>query len=152
MIIKTKLYDQLDQLFPSYDEFEKGFIKLSFTKKDSASNLRTKYALNKLNAYYQDEDIFDDQGSIEHILPEGDNNTLNIGNLILLEGKLNVEAGNLAYKDKKIIYRKSKYKWIKSFVNSHSNWTEADIIEKRAALMAKVYYTKIFKRTVKNKR
>ena len=71
IIIKTKLYDQLDPLFPSYDEFEKGFVKLCYTKKDSPSNLRTKYALNKLNAYYLDEEIFDDKGSIEHILPEG---------------------------------------------------------------------------------
>lgn len=150
IIIKTKLYDQLDPLFPSYDEFEKGFVKLCYTKKDSPSNLRTKYALNKLNAYYLDEEIFDDKGSIEHILPEGDINTLNIGNLILLEGKLNVDAGNLAYKDKKKIYKRSKYLWVTSFVKSHSSWTSADI-EERAADMAKIFYSKIFNRAVRNR-
>lgn len=146
-IIQSMLYNQIDQLFPNYDEFEKGFVKLTYTKRDSASNLRTKYALNKLNAFFMNDEIFDDKGSIEHILPENDLQTLNIGNLILLEGKLNEEAGNLDYADKKSIYRKSKYKWINSFIENHADWSYKDI-EKRASFLAELYYKEIFKRNV----
>ena len=144
-IIQSMLYDQIDLLFPSYDDFKKGFEKLTFTKKDSPSNLRTKYALNKLNAFFMADEIFDDKGSIEHILPEGDLQTLNIGNLILLEGNLNVKADNLGYIDKKKIYRESKYKWIKEFVDKHTDWSSKDI-ENRASILAEQYYKNIFKR------
>lgn len=147
-IIQTKLFDELDRLFPSYDEFEKGFIRFSFTKKDNPSNLRTKYALNKLNALFSGNEIFDDEGSVEHILPEGDDSTLNIGNLILLETKLNVKAGNLLYKDKRKIYARSKYNWVKGFSQEHFNWSTGNI-EKRARKLAEIYYTKIFNREIK---
>ena len=80
-VISEKLFSELEKLFPAYDEFEKGFIKFSYSKKDNPSNLRTKYALYKLNCYYSSVELFDEDGSIEHILPEySDEKCLNIGN------------------------------------------------------------------------
>jgi len=38
----------LDELFPTFDSFSEKFVALSFTKKDKVSNVKTKYAINKL--------------------------------------------------------------------------------------------------------
>lgn len=72
-------------------------------------------------------------------------NLLNIGNLILLEEKLNGEAGNLNYSDKKEIFQKSSYSWINLFVNKNETWSAEDI-ETRAEQLAQTYYKEILKR------
>ena len=70
--------------------------------------------------------------------------TVEFGNLILLERNLNQEAGNKTYEEKKVIYKKSKYKWVNEFCNIKSTFTENDILS-RAKEMAQDYYTKILK-------
>ena len=45
-------------MFPSYDEFRTKFIKLTFSKKDHPSNIKAKYALNKLHCFYSGNEIF----------------------------------------------------------------------------------------------
>jgi uncharacterized protein with ParB-like and HNH nuclease domain len=142
-LIDTMLIIPLNKLFPNLEQFSNGFIKLTFTKKDNSSNVKTKYAIQKLNSFYEQEEIFSDLGSIEHIVSESSgNNSCNIGNLIILEQRLNNEADNLNYSDKKKIYLKSSYNWIKKFTNNNDDW-EIDKIESRAKELSKVYYTKI---------
>lgn len=71
--------------------------------------MKTKYAVNKLNGYFSNKEIFFDDGSVEHIVSETEGeNALNIGNLVLLEQVLNGEAGNKCYIDKIHIYIKSR--------------------------------------------
>lgn len=142
-ILKT-LHEQLDDIFVSYQEFENEFIKLAFTKENKISNLKTRYAINKISSYFEESELFDDKGSIEHILPEsmGEKNN-NIGNLILLEQNLNEEADCLPYNEKVVIYKKSSYKWLHSFISENSEWDDAQIVV-RAKKMAEFYYTKIF--------
>lgn len=141
-ILKT-LHDQLDDIFVSYQEFENEFIKLAFTKENKISNLKTRYAINKISAYFEESELFDDKGSIEHILPEsmGGNNN-NIGNLILLEQNLNEEADCLPYNEKVVIYKKSSYKWLNSFLSENAEWDDTQIAE-RAKELSNFYYTKI---------
>src|SRR5574344_410043 len=143
-IIKDLLFTPLDKLFPEYKKKKKAFIQLSFTKKDSPSNVKTKYIINKINCYYEHREIFDDEGSIEHIIPESDK-TSTIGNLILLERDINTNAENKSYKEKLIDYSKSNYKWVDEFVKEHADWT-TDEINLRAIKMAKFYYSKILRR------
>lgn len=90
-VIDEKLIIPLNKLYPSYDVFVVKFKELFFTKKDEPTNVKCKYAIYKLNCFLSGKDVFEDDGSIEHILSEtsGDH-ALNIGNLILLEGKINV--------------------------------------------------------------
>jgi len=142
-LIDTMLITPLNKLFPEFEQFSNGFIQLTFTKKDNPSNVKTKYAIQKLNSFYEKEEIFSDLGSIEHIISEstGDD-SFNIGNLILLELRLNNAADNLAYVNKKSIYLKSSYNWIKEFTNTNDDWT-IDKIENRAKDLSKVYYTRI---------
>lgn len=148
-VIRDKLVAPLDELFPTFDSFSEKFVALTFTKKDKVSNVKTKYAINKLNSLYSNNEVFANDGTIEHIIPEKEQgNTLNIGNLILLEDNLNVEAGHENYANKCAVYAKSNYIWIKNFVAQHEQW-DSSMIEQRAKEMAKVYYTEILKRRLR---
>lgn len=145
-IIQNELIAPLDELFPTFENFSAKFVALSFTKKDKASNVKTKYAINKLNSFYSDTEVFSDDGSIEHIISEREGgDALNIGNLILLEGKLNDEAGHKDYSDKCAAYAKSNYAWVKNFIAKHRQW-DSSMITQRAIELSKVYYSQILKR------
>ena len=147
-IIQDKLIEPLDQLFPTFEDFYKKFIALTFSKKDNPSNTKTKYAINKLNCYLSKKDIFEDDGSVEHLIPESEGEySLGIGNLILLEQQLNADAGDETYINKKEIYQKSTYTWIKDFCTNHPNW-DHKMINERAVDMAKLYYSKILGKQV----
>lgn len=111
-----------------------------------AANVKCKYVLRKINCYYQNSEIFDDNESVEHILPEcQDKRSLGIGNLIALEIVLNNEAADKAYADKLDIYKKSKYNWLKVFFEGHPVWDFNDL-DTRANDLAELYYTKILGR------
>ena len=71
--------------------------------------------------------------------------TLNIGNLILLEEKLNNDAGQNSYGEKIHFYQESSYSWIDKFVKKNKEWT-ADMISKRAANLAALYYKEILQK------
>ena len=108
-IVQRKLIEPLDKLYPSYDLFAIRFKELLFVKRDSPLNIKTKYAIYKLNSHFGGKEAFEDDGSIEHILPETtEGHALNIGNLILLEGKINSDAGNRCYADKIPFYSTSR--------------------------------------------
>lgn len=147
-LIDNILIAPLDKLFPDFEQFSNKFIQLTFSKKDNPSNVKTKYAIQKLNSFYQKEDVFSDLGSIEHIVSESTGEkSLNIGNLILLELKLNNEADDLTYTSKKEIYLKSSYNWINEFTKNNDDWT-IDKIESRAKDLSKEYYTNILGRRI----
>lgn len=142
-ILQSKLYSCLNSLIPSEEQFAEQFVTLSYTKKSTASNMKCKYALQQLNSYYQNKEIFEDDSSIEHIIPECNNGiSNNIGNLILLERALNTEVDNNEYLKKLEIYKKSNYLWMKEFVKQHPNWSE-DMVKNRAKIMASLFYHKI---------
>lgn len=142
-IIQSKLYACLTPLIPTEEQFTEQFISLCFTKKATAANMKCKYALQKLNCYYQKKEIFEDDSSIEHILPEcNEGNVTNIGNLIMLEGNLNTEADKIDYAEKLKVYEKSTYKWVHDFIDKHPVWEEK-MIGDRAKSMAALFYNKI---------
>lgn len=147
-IIDTKLTKPLNQLFPDYQQFSKGFTELTFSKKDHPNNIKSKYAINKLNSLIERQEVFCDNGTIEHIKSEKEGSlSLNIGNLILLEGKLNNEAGDKQYVDKKKIYLKSSYQWVKKFTNENPEWDDKQIAQ-RASELSEIYYTKILNQVI----
>ena len=141
--ILSELVTELDNIYIPYKDFEEKFVLMTYTKKDSPSNMKTKYAINKIASFFEGKEVFEDDGSVEHILPESaDERNLNIGNLILLEQVLNEEADDSDYCDKTEVYEKSQYKWIKTFIENNSEWSN-EKAEQRAKELAKFYYTKI---------
>lgn len=147
-VIEEKLITPLEKLYPKYNLFKAGFGELTYSKKDLPINVKTKYAVYKLNCYFCGKEIFEDDGSIEHIVSETAGGTaLNIGNLILLEQGLNREAGEKDYLDKMCYYKKSKYDWLQKFVKENDAWSEEKIRD-RAEKLADIYYKNILERTV----
>ena len=147
-IVDNLLIGALESFFPSFAKFTDGFVKFTFSKEKQAGNGKTRYALRKLNCVYSGNEIFEEDMSIEHIVPESASaSSCNIGNLIMLETKLNGMAGEKSYQDKKAIYAQSRNKWVSSFVAVNSNWDETKFDE-RAKSMAKVYYERVFKKHV----
>ena len=142
-VVQQKLIEPLNKLYPNYDLFSVRFKELFFSKNDSPINTKTKYTIYKLNCYFGDKETFEDDGSIEHILPETTGeHALNIGNLILLEGTLNNDAGNNDYIDKIPFYKKSNYPWVNKFVVNKIEWND-DMIDERAKSLATIYYNAI---------
>lgn len=146
--INNLLINPLNSLFPDFKQFSSNFILLTFTKKSKPNNIKTKYALQKLNALLDNSEIFSDVSSIEHIHPEdSDGITVNIGNLIILEESLNNEAGCISYSNKRDIYKKSKFLWVNKFADENEEW-EASNIENRAKELANIYYTDILNKKI----
>ena len=136
----------MDALFPTFESFSQKFSELNFSKVDRDSNVKTKYAINKLNSLYSGAEVFEDDGSIEHIISEREGgDALNIGNLILLESSLNQEAGDKEYSDKRTVYAKSHYPWVENFIAEHRDW-DSSMIKERAKKLSRVYYKDILKR------
>jgi len=144
-----ELRKALDKKYPKYQEFKEAFVKLCYSKEEHPDNLKAKYVINKLNCHYSEsgQEVFSDDGSIEHIYPESfGGDALNIGNLILLEITLNEKAGIKDYITKKNkYYNRSAYKWVEIFISKYADWKEDDI-KKRAEEMAKVFYHDILRK------
>lgn len=147
-VIEERLITPLEKLYPKYNSFKAGLGELTYSKKDLPMNVKTKYTVYKLNCYFSGKEIFEDDGSIEHIVSEtAGESALNIGNLILLEQELNREAGEKDYVDKLYYYKKSNYDWIQKFIKENDVWSEEKIRD-RAEKLADIYYKDILMRTV----
>jgi len=147
-VIEEKLSSPLEKLYPKYNSFKAGFVELIYSKEDMPVNIKTKYAVYKLNGYFSEKEVFEDDGSIEHIIPESTGEkALNIGNLILLEQKLNQEAGEKEYSEKLCYYKDSKYDWIQKFIKENNSWSEGKI-KNRADQLAEIYYKEVLGRDI----
>lgn len=150
--IINDLIKEMNKSFPKYSLFKENFLsKLTFTKQEKYANILTKYVVNKLENYFSERDVNRDDASIEHIISEDANNeiTLSIGNLILLETKINNEIPSGSTFEEKTLkfYDKSSYKQIKSFCTKYKNFSIEDIKD-RTEKLCDLYYEKILSRKI----
>lgn len=152
-IIENDLIKPLDRNFPSFEEFCEKFICLKYSTNKNLSEEKTKYAINKINCYFSDKELFEDDGSIEHIIPKinDDDKLFNIGNLILLEQRINNGSNESDYETKKDLYEDSNYKWVKAFCEKYPNW-DSCMIEDRARNLAKLYYSEILGKEIEKQK
>ena len=96
--------------------------------------------------------------SIEHILDEEYNEeNCNIGNLIALETKINLDindfkqrnSNEISYLQKKKFYSKSRYKMVKLLIDNYTNFTAGNI-EERAKVLADYFWDTFFKKYKQN--
>ncbi len=147
-LINDELIGKLETLFPSYSAFKDNFIAMQYSKDYLPSNVKVKYALNKINAYFSNSDVFIQGMTVEHILPEAQSErNRSIGNLIMLESTLNNMADNAPYDQKIQQYKESRSSWIAEFIEKYPAWEEAKF-EERAKELAEIYFTKIFNRKI----
>lgn len=146
----TQLKSDLINLLPTEEEFVENFVQLKYSKLNISSNVLTKFAVNYWHRMSDNSDVFLSDSSIEHIKDEVETNetTKLIGNLLLLEQRINSNIpNNLSFERKKTYYEKSNYSDVRQFISQTSNlkkWDE-DEIQERSKNWAKEYYKKILK-------
>lgn len=142
-IIETKQFIEED--FKSiYVENEK--FETSFKSKEFTDNKQVKYILGKIEKYKYHHDIPFENSlfTVEHILPQNADekwgkfsnesikrNIYNLGNLTLLEKKLNREADVSPYSVKKLLYQRSDCKATQEIAEKYEKWTENTILERQ---------------------
>lgn len=128
--------------------FENAFSTKEF-KSTNRNHKIVKYILSKIELYQfkneieLDSDVF----TIEHILPENANenwgqfnleemnrSVYRIGNLTLLERKLNLEAAQKPYSEKLELFKKSNCVLTKSLSESFTTWNEDKIAARQKEL------------------
>lgn len=145
----VQLKEELINLLPSEEEFVENFIQLKYSKLNISSNLLTKYVVNNWQCLLDNSDTFLPDSSIEHIKDEieNDEQTKLIGNLLLLEQRINSSIpSGLSFEDKKDYYKNSKYNSVNKFISDtldFKKWDNDDI-QARSISWAKEYYKKLF--------
>jgi hypothetical protein len=142
------LVQDFQPIYVSDSNFENDFSTKEF-KNTSRNHKIVKYILSKIELYqFKNEiDPESDLYTIEHILPEHSDDTwgaftfeemnrsvYRIGNLTLLEMKLNREASQLPYDKKIIFFTKSNSELTKSIPDSFNSWTEEKLAARQREL------------------
>ena len=149
-ITNTKIFDikSLQPIYVSDTNFENDFSTKQF-KSTPRNHKVVKYIFSKIEYYkYQNEINSDsDLYSVEHILPESsdeswgqfsneeiDRSIYRLGNLTLLEKKLNRNASTLNYNEKKEFFQQSNCNLTKNLHDEYESWTESKITARQKDL------------------
>lgn len=148
-ISRTKQFsvEDLKTIYVSNDNFETSFSNKTF-KNTTRSHKIVKYIYSKLEKYKFGNDIpaESDLYTVEHILPESadeswgnfDNDAINrsvyrLGNLTLLEKRLNRDAGVVSFEHKKELYKQSNCK-LTSSLEQINEWNETNLSARQREL------------------
>lgn len=142
---------KLESKKPNYDEFEATFLDLKYSSKLTKQKNLVRYILTRI--YQQNSTglpIDADQMTIEHLIPENplkssglsDDVVAAIGNLILVDQKLNNKLANKNITDK-IEILKGANVWVDKIVLKAATWG-ADEIVKRGKLLSQDAYNKVW--------
>lgn len=142
--------NSLIALLPTKEEFADNLKKLKYSKQSLPTNVLSKHVINKYEMILSEKDNYEDDGSIEHILDEKTENeyTLMLGNLVLLEQKINSSIPKGDFKFKKSFYDKSAFSSVKQLIDfgqSIDIFDEA-IIEKRFNIICNILYDYVLKK------
>lgn len=144
--LKTKLRDRK----PTYAEFEDNFLRISYTNSYTKQKKIVQYILAKIDGHHGRGTAIDyQQMTIEHISsqnPKGSAASAKVGmlgNLILVDKKLNEELANKKFTDKLKILNKSRV-WIDPALTEATSWGDVEIVARSKAL-SKLAYNDIWK-------
>jgi len=142
----SSIIEELKEIYPSDEDFENNFATKSINTKRNKRLVR--YILFALENQLAstDRDFDDESGTIEHILPENPSSEwaaifdverqieliYRLGNLTLLESKLNKECQNATYAVKLPIYKTSQYRLTNSI--DFPEWTESQLRSRQRKL------------------
>ena len=128
--------------------FENDFSTKEF-KNTTRNHKIVKYILSKIEVYQHKNEIDpeSDLFTIEHILPENADDTwgnftfeeinrsvYRMGNLTLLERKLNREAGQKGYVEKKVLFAQSNSELTKTLPDNFNTWNEDKLAARQREL------------------
>lgn len=136
---------------PSYVEFEPGFLELKYSNQYPKQRNLVRYILLKI---YQAKStglpIDPEQATIEHLVPQNvskstaltQENVASIGNLILVDKKLNDKLADKDFAEKVKILHAAKV-WVDPVILKAKTWGTAEI-EQRSKLLAEVAYKTVW--------
>lgn len=148
--IINEFKEELLLIKPSYSQFYDKFKQLYFTNEKDKDKKVIRYTLKKIEKHYHKTDEFSvNDISIEHILPQSENKEYlgYIGNLIILDNKVNGKLDNLDFEKKVKLLEESELLSVKLFLEKNggkSKWTEKDIIT-RGDELAELSYNSVWK-------
>lgn len=139
----SSAFTVLRRLYPSDDKFRADFIELTLRTSGQSAKL-ARYVLCRIESMASgiNRDWLSDPATIEHVLPENpsqawesaisvDRQTqmvYRVGNLTLLEKRLNRDAGNRPFAEKLDVYRQSEYRMTRALEeHAPDEWTTAAI-------------------------
>lgn len=147
----SALIKKLSERRPDFDEFEVAFRQILYTNSITKQKGLVRYILQRFaeNDGHKFTVDFDDL-TIEHCAPQSgigtgpwaDENVGELGNLFLLDSKMNGKLENKPFKEKLVLLSKGGYS-IPKFIAEQETWTPAEIRQHTNA-MAKVAYEKIW--------
>lgn len=145
---KTFNIQSFQPIYVLDNNFENDFSTKQF-KNTTRNHKIAKYILSKIELYKYGNEINpeSDNYTIEHILPESADESwgdffdeeinrcvYRLGNLTLLEKKLNREADVLNYENKKAVYLKSNSELTKEIVENYDTWNENKLAARQKEL------------------
>jgi Protein of unknown function (DUF1524) len=150
-VVLKEFIGKLRDRVPSYEEFEAAFVEIRFTDDSTRQRQLVRYMLRRIDEDMRDGVVPDyDRMTIEHILPQKAAQMPDkldevgmIGNLLLVDGKLNDRLGNRPPSDKLKILNDSGILLDDSLRNA-TTWDEAAIRE-RTKRLSEACYQKIFR-------
>jgi uncharacterized protein with ParB-like and HNH nuclease domain len=139
------------------EDFIDAFRNLSFNKKEARTGksvFPAQYAIKRISNKLQDKDYNDDEYSIEHIINEGENTSYsnNIGNIIVLENKINQKISQeeqkskkaFSFSEKKNYYKESNYVIMQDFLKLYTDKFEENEIKERSNRLAETFWQLFF--------
>lgn len=137
---------------PQYDEFEALFLELKYSSKFSKQKNLVRYILTRIYQFNSTGVVVDsDQMTIEHLAPESpskgtalsDEDVASIGNLVLVDQKLNEKLANKKFSEKVAIL-KGVNVWLDNTVLNANTW-DAGTIVGRAKRLAEDAYKNVWR-------
>ncbi|MDR0891694.1 MAG: DUF262 domain-containing HNH endonuclease family protein [Mediterranea sp.] len=152
-VVQNRTYDRtlLRKVYIDDAEFVSAFTIRSFEVNSRTTKL-LRYILGELEHYLTGHpvSIVEESNTIEHILPQMPDeedwdiayekvNRLSsrLGNLCLLEKRLNKEAGNKGYQTKLSIYAKSAFQTTQRIGEHYNEWNETTILSRQQQMALK---------------
>ena len=152
--ISREFRKKLRERAPTYEEFLINFKEIRFVNDFTKQKRIVQYTLSKIDKQFNvtGVDISYDTMTIEHLLaqksvsriPDHDKYVGMLGNLVLLNEKLNGSLGNKDFAQKKTAVLGSNIYLDKILKNSGIKWEKTDI-EARTEELANLAYHKVFK-------
>jgi uncharacterized protein with ParB-like and HNH nuclease domain len=132
---------------PSYEEFEAKFLELKYSSKFTKQKNLVRYILTRAYQHNSTGIAVDpDQMTIEHLGPERpakasglkDNDVAALGNLILVDQKLNNKLANKSFAEKVALLKVANV-WVDKNVLKASNWGNGEIGRRGKDLSREAY-------------
>lgn len=151
LAVLRQFQQKLKDKKPQYGEFEALFLELKYSSKFTKQKSLVRYILTRIYQQNSTGLVIDpDQMTIEHLSPENppkgtgltDDDISSVGNLILVDQKLNNKLANKNFSEKVSILKAASV-WVDDVVLAASTWSSQEILA-RARFLSDDAYSKVW--------